>query len=78
MRLELETFCASIEVSYVHNEAVAYEQASRFYRARGLDQIADLYLQNARRCYERWGADGKVRQIDAGYPLRDKPQLISN
>jgi PAS domain S-box-containing protein len=53
---------------FVHNEALAYERASHFYRARGLDQFADLYLRNARYCYVRWGADGKVRQLEAMYP----------
>ena len=55
-----------------HDEAIAYERASAFYRRRGFDQIAQLYLQNARRCYLRWGADGKVRQLDElSPPLRD-------
>ena len=32
----------------------------------------DLYLRNARYCYLRWGADGKVRQLEEMYPhLRD-------
>jgi PAS domain S-box-containing protein len=53
---------------FVHNEALAYERASHFYRARGLNQFADLYLRNARYCYVRWGADGKVRQLEAMYP----------
>src|SRR5208282_2782850 len=34
----------------------------------GFDQIADLYLRNARYGYLRWGADGKVRQLEAMYP----------
>ncbi|WP_438044556.1 sensor histidine kinase [Sorangium sp. So ce128] len=49
---------------FVHNEALAYEIASRFYRARGFDLIAATYLREARACYARWGADGKVEQID--------------
>src|SRR6516165_5259045 len=53
---------------FVHNEALAYELAARFYAACGFDQIAHLYLRNARDCYLRWGADGKVRQLDAMYP----------
>jgi len=53
---------------FVKNEAMAYERASDFYRARGFSQIADLYLRNARYCYVRWGADGKVRQLEALYP----------
>jgi PAS domain S-box-containing protein len=58
---------------FVHNEAVAYECASAFYRARGLDQFAELYLRNTRDAYLRWGADGKVRHLDKIYPrLRQK------
>jgi PAS domain S-box-containing protein len=53
---------------FVHNEALAKELAARFYTACGFDQIAHLYLRNARDCYLRWGADGKVRQLDAMYP----------
>src|SRR5258708_199460 len=58
---------------FVHNEALAHELAARFYAARGFDQFADLYLRNARYGYLRWGADGKVRQLDKLYPqLQEK------
>jgi PAS domain S-box-containing protein len=53
---------------FIHNEALAYELAARFYAARGFDEIAHLYLRNARYCYARWGADGKVRQLDQSHP----------
>ena len=53
---------------FIHNEAIAYERASAFYWARGFDQIAELYLRNARYGYLRWGADGKVRQLEEMYP----------
>jgi PAS domain S-box-containing protein len=53
---------------FVHNEAVANELAGRFYAARGFEQIAQLYLRNARQCYLSWGADGKVQQLDKLYP----------
>jgi PAS domain S-box-containing protein len=60
------------EHGFVQNEGLAYELAARFYAARGLEPFADLYLRNARHCYQRWGADGKVRQLDELYPrLRD-------
>jgi PAS domain S-box-containing protein len=49
---------------FVHNEALAKELTARFYAARGFEQIAHLYLRNARDCYLRWGAHGKVRQLD--------------
>jgi PAS domain S-box-containing protein len=54
--------------SFVHGEALANELAAGFYAARGFQQIAHLYLCNARDGYLRWGADGKVRQLDAKYP----------
>lgn len=56
------------ESGFIHIEALANELASRFYAARGLGKIARVYLQDARYGYLRWGADGKVRQLDAKYP----------
>lgn len=53
---------------FIHIEAVAYELAARFYAARGFEKIADAYLREARYKYLRWGADGKVRQLDHLYP----------
>src|SRR6266478_142847 len=61
---------------FIHNEALAYELAARFYAARGFKQIADLYLRNARYGYLRWGAVGKVQQLDGTYPdLRQEDSL---
>ncbi len=53
---------------FVHNEALASELAARFYAARGFEIPAHGYLRNARYCYFRWGAHGKVQQLDAMYP----------
>jgi PAS domain S-box-containing protein len=53
---------------FVHNEAVACELAARFYSARGFEEIGHLYLGNARQAYLRWGADGKVRQLEQLHP----------
>jgi PAS domain S-box-containing protein len=52
------------ENDFVHNEALANELAARFYAARDLVTISQAYLRNSRLCYLRWGADGKVRQLD--------------
>jgi PAS domain S-box-containing protein len=61
---------------FIHNEALAYELAARFYAARGFKQIADLYLRSARYGYLRWGAVGKVRQLDETYPdIRQEDSL---
>jgi PAS domain S-box-containing protein len=53
---------------FIHNEALAYELAARFYAARGFEEFAQVYLRKARDGYVRWGADGKVRQLDELYP----------
>jgi PAS domain S-box-containing protein len=53
---------------FIHNEALANEIASRFYAARGIEKIARVYLKDARYGYLRWGADGKVRQLDEMNP----------
>src|SRR5262249_22640788 len=62
---------------FVHNEAIAYEIAGRFYAARGFQKFADAYLLEARYCYQRWGADGKVAQLDHVYPHLKQEPLIS-
>ncbi len=54
--------------AFIHNEALAYELAARFYAARGFEDFAHVYLRKARDGYVRWGADGKVRQLDEIYP----------
>src|SRR5262249_45524330 len=56
------------ERGFVQNEGLANELAAAFHGARGLETIARAYLRNARDCYERWGAYGKVRQLDRLHP----------
>src|SRR4029077_4007863 len=53
---------------FVQNEAVSNEVAARFYAAGGFEKSARAYLQDAKRCYLRWGADGKVRQVEQLHP----------
>jgi PAS domain S-box-containing protein len=67
-RLYEEAIRSARENGFVHNEALANELAARFHAARGLETIAHAYLRNARRGYLRWGADGKVRQLDELHP----------
>ncbi len=55
------------KASFVHIEAMANELAARFYAGRGLLKVARVYMQDARYAYLRWGADGKVRQLEAKY-----------
>jgi PAS domain S-box-containing protein len=68
MRLYEQAIRSAHENGFIHNEALAYEIAARFYGARGFDKIADAYRRDARYCYIRWGADAKVKQLDQLYP----------
>ena len=60
---------------FVHNEAVANEVAAQFYSGRGFEKVASAYLRDARYCYQRWGAGGKVRQFDTLYPHLSKNEV---
>ena len=63
---------------FIHNEALANELAARFYGARGFEKIALTYLRDARYCYLRWGATGKVRQLAELFPqlIEEEPALL--
>jgi transcriptional regulator with GAF, ATPase, and Fis domain len=74
MRLYEKAIRSAHVNGFIHNEAVAYEVAARFYAARGFDKIANTYLREARYCYLRWGADGKVNQLDRLYPYLKKEE----
>jgi PAS domain S-box-containing protein len=74
MRLYELAIRSAREHGFVQNEGVAQEVAARFYSARGFETSADAYLRKARDCYLRWGADGKVVQIDQLYPHLAAPE----
>jgi PAS domain S-box-containing protein len=61
----------------VHVEAIAYEFAAKFQASRGFQRFADLYLCEARYCYQRWGADAKVAQLEHLYPHLVRGRSIS-
>jgi PAS domain S-box-containing protein len=68
MRLYEEAVRAARENGFVQNEALANELAAQFYLKRGIEKVAHSYLLDARYCYLRWGALGKVKQLDERYP----------
>jgi GAF domain-containing protein len=55
------------ENKYLHEEALAYELAAKFYLALGKSTIAEAYMQNAHYCYLIWGANAKVKDLDEKY-----------
>ncbi len=73
MRLYEQAIQSARENGFVSNEAIASELAAGFYLAREFAPSGNAYLEQARTCYARWGADGKVRQLDERYPqLRER------
>ena len=67
-RLYEEAIRLARDNGFIQDEALAHERAAGFYAARGFETISNAYLQNARSCYIRWGADGKVRLMDLKHP----------
>ena len=73
MDLYEEAIRSARDNGFIQQEALAFELAARFYATRGFATFAHAYLRNARDGYLRWGAHGKVRQLDETDPqLRDE------
>jgi hypothetical protein len=50
--------------------------AAQFYLKRGIKKVAHSYLRDARYCFLRWGALGKVRQLDERYPAIEDQAVV--
>ncbi|HVJ16654.1 MAG TPA: AAA family ATPase, partial [Polyangiaceae bacterium] len=68
MRLYDRAIEAAQHNAFVQKEALGCEVAARFYLERGFPSIAHAYLRRARANYRRWGALGKVNDLDRHYP----------
>ncbi|MGZ5818450.1 MAG: ATP-binding protein, partial [Burkholderiaceae bacterium] len=53
---------------FMQNEAMACELAARFYRTRGFATTAAAYLAQARAAYAKWGANGKLADLELEFP----------
>jgi PAS domain S-box-containing protein len=79
MRLYEQAIQSAREHGFVQNEGVAHELAAGFYLRRGAATAARAHLEDARSCFARWGALGKVQQLDQRYPrLREKAAPTSS
>jgi PAS domain S-box-containing protein len=68
MRLYEQAIRLAHENGFVQNEGVAHELAAGFYLGRGSTTAARAHVEDARSRFARWGALGKVRQLDQRYP----------
>jgi hypothetical protein len=76
MRLYEEAIRAAHENGFVQNEGLANELAGQFYIKRGIEKVAHSYLRDARYCFLRWGALGKVKQLDERYPAIEEQAAV--
>ncbi len=73
MHLYEEAIRSARENGFIQNEGLAHELSAGFYLGHGSTTAARAHLEDARSCFARWGALGKVRQLDQRYPrLREK------
>ncbi len=67
---------AAANAGFVHVQALAHELAGEFHHVQGLFTSARSHYRNARDCYQRWGALGKVSDLEArGGILRGQASL---
>ena len=57
---------------FSQDEGIACELAGNYYAEKGLSTISISYYKQARSCFARWGADGKVAQLEALHPAISK------
>ncbi len=69
MQLYEQAVQSASDTEFINNEGLANELASRFYQHWGFATNAHAYLREARICYLRWGASGKVAHLDKIYPI---------
>jgi predicted ATPase/serine phosphatase RsbU (regulator of sigma subunit)/tRNA A-37 threonylcarbamoyl transferase component Bud32 len=55
------------ENEYLHEVAIAYELAGKFYLSKGKELTARGYIQEARYAYQIWGATAKVKDLETRY-----------
>jgi predicted ATPase/signal transduction histidine kinase len=65
LRAYEEAIRAARAHGFIQYEALACELAAGFWRERRVPTVADTYARQARDAYLRWGAHGKVRQLEA-------------
>jgi len=52
---------------YTQDEATANELAAKYFLSKGMEKVAGVYMREARRLFERWGAYLKVADMDERY-----------
>ncbi len=62
---------------FLNEEALANELAGKFYLSMGNERIARVYMEDARFCYQEWGATAKVKIMDEKFDLFEKEESVN-
>jgi len=55
---------------YTQDQALAYELAAKFYDAENSVEFAQLYINKAIACYQRWQFQAKVKQLQNKFSIK--------
>lgn len=53
---------------YIHEEAIAYELAGKFYLDQKAEDLAEFYFKASYNAYREWGAEAKLKNLEQNYP----------
>lgn len=67
MRLYDQAIVSAHDNRYIQNEALANELAARFFLSLQSENVARVYMREARFLYRQWGAMAKVKQLEDNY-----------
>jgi histidine kinase len=76
MDLYEEAIHGAAEQGYLQEEALGYELAAGLYLALGREKIAATYLGEACYRYTRWGAAGKVADLERRHPTLRASRVV--
>lgn len=68
MALYDQAIASARENGYIQIEAMAYELAARYYLSTGRDKVAAIYLGEACKLFDKWGAAVKSRSLAEEFP----------
>ncbi|MCY1077341.1 trifunctional serine/threonine-protein kinase/ATP-binding protein/sensor histidine kinase [Archangium lansingense] len=68
LRAYEEAIHAARAHGFIQNVGLANELAAKFWRERQIHTLSEIYARQAREAYLKWGAFGKVRQLETLWP----------
>ncbi|WP_275999178.1 helix-turn-helix transcriptional regulator [Aneurinibacillus migulanus] len=68
MQLYEQAIHSATKNEYIQNAAITMERAAYFYRANGIDRMANVYASSAYDAFRAWGATSKAEQVLKRFP----------